>query len=103
LACIQVTTTLGTREAADGLGAALVAERLAACAQVVGPVSSTYRWAGRVEQAEEWYCHLKTTRARLPEITAAIRARHSYELPEIVALPLDGSEEYLRWIAESVG
>lgn len=101
--CLQVTTTVGTRDAADRLAAELVAGRLAACAQVSGPVSSTYRWAGQVAQAEEWYCHLKTTRARLDDLMAAIRARHSYELPEIVAVPLDGSEAYLRWIAESVG
>ena len=101
--CLQVTTTVGTRDAADRLAAELVAERFAACAQVVGPVQSTYRWAGRVERSEEWYCHLKTTRARLGDLIAAIRARHSYELPEIVAVPLDGSEEYLRWIVESVG
>lgn len=101
--CLQVTTTLGTREAADRLAAELVAERFAACAQVVGPLHSTYRWAGRGERSEEWYCHLKTTRARLADLIAAIRARHSYELPEIVAVPLDGSEDYLRWIVESVG
>lgn len=101
--CVQVTTTVDSREAADRLADALVTARLAACAQVVGPVASTYRWAGTVERAEEWYCHFKTTRGRLGAITDAIRARHSYELPEIVAVPLDGSDDYLRWIAENVG
>lgn len=101
--CVQVTTTVGSREAADRLAEELVTARLAACAQVVGPVASTYRWRGSVERAEEWYCHLKTTRGRLGAVIDAIRARHSYELPEIVAVPLDGSEEYLRWIAENVG
>ena len=101
--CVQVTTTVGSREAADRLAEELVMARLAACAQVVGPVASTYRWRGGVERAEEWYCHLKTTRGRLGAVIDAIRARHSYELPEIVAAPLDGSEEYLRWIAENVG
>ena len=101
--CVQVTTTVGSRDAADQLAGELVSARLAACAQVVGPISSTYRWAGSVERAEEWYCHFKTTRARLAALTEAIRARHSYELPEIVAVPLDGSAEYLRWIAGNVG
>lgn len=101
--CVQVTTTVGSREAADRLAEEVVTARLAACAQVVGPVVSTYRWRGSVERAEEWYCHLKTTRGRLGAVIDAIRARHSYELPEIVAVPLDGSEEYLRWIAENVG
>ncbi|MGE5927660.1 MAG: divalent-cation tolerance protein CutA [Gemmatimonadota bacterium] len=101
--CVQVTTTLPSREAADRLAEELVGARLAACAQVVGPVASTYRWEGAVERAEEWYCHFKTTRARLGALADAIRARHSYELPEIVAVSLDGSEDYLRWIAENVG
>ncbi|HEU4830342.1 MAG TPA: divalent-cation tolerance protein CutA [Gemmatimonadales bacterium] len=101
--CVQVSTTVESRDAADRLAAALVTERLAACAHVAGPIASTYRWAGSVERAEEWYCHFKTTRARLEGLMAAIRARHSYELPEIVVVPLGGSEEYLRWIAESVG
>ena len=97
-----MTTTLGSRAAADELAAALVEQRLAACAQVVGPVSSTYRWQGAVEEAEEWYCHAKTTRALQDAVTRAIRARHSYELPEILSAPLAGSAEYLAWIADSV-
>lgn len=100
--CIQVTTTAGTRAEAERIAESLVTAGLAACAQVAGPVSSTYRWEGCVERAEEWHCHLKTTRARFGEVTAAIRAGHSYELPEIVAIRLDGSEEYLRWVEESV-
>lgn len=89
---------------AERLGATLVQERLAACAQVVGPVSSTYRWQGRVERSEEWYCHLKTTHARLPAIERRVRELHPYELPELVAVPLvDGDQQYLQWIEESVG
>jgi periplasmic divalent cation tolerance protein len=99
-----VTTTLPDQAAADRLGATLVAERLAACAQVVGPVSSTYWWEGRVERSSEWYCHLKTTVARLPQLQQRVRELHPYQLPELVALPvIDGDQGYLRWIAESVG
>ena len=101
--CVQVTTTLPDRAAADRLAALLVADRLAACAQVVGPVSSTYRWEGRVETGTEWYCHLKTTSARLPALIGRVRELHAYEVPEIVALPVvDGNPDYLRWITESV-
>ena len=60
--CFQVTTTLPDEAAAQQVGARLVEEHLAACAQVVGPVSSTYRWKGKVELAVEWYCNLKTTK-----------------------------------------
>jgi periplasmic divalent cation tolerance protein len=101
--CCQVTTTLPDRAAAERLAATLVEERLAACAQVLGPVSSTYHWQGEIERAEEWYCHLKTTSARLPALQARIRELHTYEQPEIVALPIVGGDTgYLRWIEEAV-
>jgi periplasmic divalent cation tolerance protein len=99
----QVTTTLPDRDAAHRLGRRLVEERLAACAQVIGPVSSVYWWQGEVESAGEWYCHLKTVASRVQELIARIRELHPYETPEIVALPVaEGDESYLRWIADSV-
>jgi periplasmic divalent cation tolerance protein len=102
-ACCQLTTTLPERAEAERLGATLVEERWAACAQVVGPVESTYRWKGTVERATEWYCHLKTTLARSAGARARIRELHPYEVPEIVAAPfVDGDPDYLRWIAASV-
>lgn len=101
--CVQVTTTLPDRSAADRLAAAMVHERLAACAQVVGPVASTYRWQDGVEAAEEWYCHLKTAAARLAALTSRIRQLHPYQVPEIIALPIVGGDPaYLRWVEESV-
>jgi periplasmic divalent cation tolerance protein len=101
--CCQVTTTLPDRALAERLAAQLVQERLAACAQVLGPVASTYRWEGAVETAEEWYCHLKTTLERVPALRLRIVALHPYEVPEIIALPIvDGEPAYLRWIQESV-
>jgi periplasmic divalent cation tolerance protein len=101
--CCQVTTTLPERAAADQLAARLVEERWAACAQVVGPVESTYRWQGEIERATEWYCHLKTTAARVPGLAARVRELHPYDTPEIVAVAIvDGDPDYLRWIVESV-
>lgn len=101
--CRQVTTTFPDREAAQRIGARLVEERLAACAQVVGPVSSVYRWREEVETAAEWYCHLKTTAARIPLLISRIRALHPYDTPEIIALPVtEGDPAYLEWIEESV-
>ena len=100
---MQVTTTLHDRSAADRLASLVVEERLAACAQVFGPVSSTYRWEGRVETADEWYCTLKTTAARLPDLMDRLRAVHPYQIPEIIALPIrQGDAGYLRWIEEVV-
>src|SRR5687768_17784549 len=101
--CCQVTTTLPDQPAAERIAATLVAERLVACAQVMGPVSSTYRWQGKVEHSGEWYCHLKTIQERLPELSRRIRELHPYEVPEIIALPIVGGDPgYLKWIEESV-
>ena len=99
----QVTTTLPDRDAANRIGRRLVEERLAACAQVVGPVSSVYWWRGEVETAGEWYCHLKTTAARMDALISRLRELHPYETPEIVALPVaEADPAYLRWITDSV-
>jgi periplasmic divalent cation tolerance protein len=101
--CVQVSTTLPDRPAAGRIAAAVVAERLAACAHVDGPLQSTYRWQGAVETATEWSCRLKTTADRLPDLVARLRQLHPYEVPEIVAVAIaDGDPAYLRWIQESV-
>jgi periplasmic divalent cation tolerance protein len=99
----QVTTTIDSREAAEQLAAVLVEERLAACAQISGPIASTYRWQGRVERATEWYCHLKTTSARLPDLESRLRSLHPYKVPEIIAVPISaGHPAYLAWIEDAV-
>ena len=71
--------------------------------QVLGPISSRYRWRGEVETAQEWLCLAKTEASRYPEVEAAIRELHSYEEPEIVATPIvAGSAGYLAWLSQSV-
>jgi periplasmic divalent cation tolerance protein len=101
---VQVMTTAGSEEEAERIAALLVERRLAACVQVVGPIVSRYRWQGKIEREREWHCLAKTERDRYPEVEAAIRAEHSYDEPEILAIPvLDGSAGYLAWISESVG
>ena len=96
---LQVTTAAGSREEADLISRALVERRLAACVQVVGPVESRYWWDGGVEVAREWLCLAKTTAALYSAVEGAIRELHSYEVPEIVALPVAaGSEAYLGWV-----
>ena len=67
--------------------------------QVLGPISSRYRWRGEVETAQEWLCLAKTAAHRYPELEAAVRELHSYEEPEIVATPIvAGSAGYLEWL-----
>ena len=99
---VEVRTTLPDRDTAEHLAAGAVDSRLAACAQVSGPVSSWYRWKGAVEQATEWQCAFKTVRDRWPELERFIRNHHPYDLPEIVMLPLAGSDPYLGWIVDEV-
>ena len=102
---IQVTTTASTREEAAKIATALLERRLAACVQVVGPIESHYWWKGKIEQSTEWLCLIKTIRGKFPAVEAAIRANHSYEVPEIVACPIElGSEPYLEWLrSETAG
>ncbi|MEW6219003.1 MAG: divalent-cation tolerance protein CutA [Thermodesulfobacteriota bacterium] len=97
---IQVMTTTETREQAEAIADRMVRERLAACAQVLGPISSTYWWQGKVEQAQEFLCLLKSRQDRFADLEAAIRAVHPYQVPEILAVPVAaGSAAYLSWLA----
>lgn len=101
---IQVLTTVGSEQEAAKIGGALLEQRLAACVQTIGPITSRYRWQEKLEQEREWQCLAKTEAARYAEVEAAIRALHSYEEPEILAIPiLAGSQGYLDWISASVG
>ncbi|MDP6439304.1 MAG: divalent-cation tolerance protein CutA [Candidatus Brocadiia bacterium] len=100
---VQVLTTTEAREEAESIARALTEQRLAACVQIVGPVTSTYRWKGKVETAEEWLCIIKSRKALYERIEQAIKAIHSYETPEIIALPIvAGSAAYLNWLDEEL-
>ena len=99
-AYVQVLTTVASEEEAGRIAAGLLERRLAACVQTVGPIVSRYRWRGELEEQREWQCLAKTEAARYEEIEGAIRALHSYEEPEIVAIPvLAGSKGYLDWVS----
>jgi periplasmic divalent cation tolerance protein len=102
---LQVTTTAGSREEAERIALALVERRFAGCVQIIGPMTSIYRWQGQVEQAAEWLCLIKTTRSRYADVEQTILELHSYECPEIIAMPIEaGSPAYLEWLAkESTG
>lgn len=100
---IQVLTTAGSEEEADRIATALLDRRLAACVQVLGPIVSRYRWQGKLEREREWQCLAKTEAGLYEQVEAAIRAIHSYEEPEILAIPvLAGSPGYLNWVSENV-
>jgi len=99
---VQVTTTTATKADAQTIASAVVEKRLAACAQVIGPITSTYWWQGEIEGAEEWLCLIKSKAALYKELEKAIRAIHPYEKPEIIATPISkGSIGYLAWLDEN--
>ena len=98
---LLVFTSLPDQASAHDLAKRLVDQGLAACVQILAPCQSIYRWAGRVEEACEVPLLLKTTAARWPALEAAIPEAHPYELPEIIAVPIDrGLPAYLAWVDE---
>lgn len=99
---LVVITTVETGEDGERLARLLVERQLAACAQILPPMVSIYRWQGKVEQANENLLLIKTTRAAYSQLEAAIKEAHPYQTPEIIALSVEaGSSEYLAWLAES--
>lgn len=89
-------------EVAARLARAFVAARHAACVNVLPGLTSVYRWQDQVEQADETLLVIKTTRDAYPGLQAALREQHPYELPELVAVPVDsGLPEYLTWLIDS--
>jgi periplasmic divalent cation tolerance protein len=100
---IVVLMTAGSREEAARLADMLVVSRLAACVQMMPEMESVYHWRGSVERAAEILLIAKTTRANFAELESAVRALHSYETPEIVAVPLAAaSAPYLEWLTATV-
>jgi periplasmic divalent cation tolerance protein len=100
---VQLTTTTGSKELAQKIAETLVGKKLAACVQISGPITSIYEWKGKIENEQEYYCVIKTRKNLYPEVEENIKTLHSYEVPEIIALPIiDGSPAYLDWITEVV-
>ena len=96
---IQVITTTDKRDDAERISRTLVEMRLAGCVQIVGPITSIYRWKGKIETAGEWLCLIKSRRECYGALEKTIRSLHSYETPEIIALPIEtGSRAYLQWL-----
>lgn len=100
---ILVFVTCGSREEAEAIGTAALEARLAACASVSGPVESRYWWQGEIETSHEYGLTLKTVRGCFEGLAEEIRRRHSYDTPEIVAVPIEaGHAAYLDWVAANV-
>lgn len=100
---LQVVTTTEHKDDALKIAHQLIEQRLAACVQIVGPVTSVFRWKGVVEQAQEWQCWIKTLASRYADVETVIREHHPYDEPEVIATPITaGSETYLNWLAGEV-
>jgi periplasmic divalent cation tolerance protein len=100
---IVVFNTCGSAEEAERLARHIVDEHLAACVNVLSPVRSFYRWKGAVEDSAEWLLIVKTTRDKFDTLRAALESAHTYEVPEVIAVPIvDGSPNYLAWIDREV-
>jgi periplasmic divalent cation tolerance protein len=100
---VVVLMMAGSQEEAERIARALVVEMLAACVNIVPGVTSVYHWQGEIQQDQEWLLVAKSRRDVLNDLVQRIQALHSYDLPEIIALPLvGGSEAYLRWLDEQV-
>lgn len=101
MSALLVLTNLPDRASAESLARTLVEKRVAACVNILAPCRSVYRWKGRVEQEDEHPVLIKTTRDAYAALESAIRQAHPYELPEIVAVPIErGLPAYLDWLAE---
>lgn len=100
---LLILCTCSSEQEADRIGAAVVEERLCACVTVLPPVRSIYRWQGAIERASEILLLIKTTTARFDALRERILALHSYDTPEVLAVPVaDAAGKYLAWLHEQV-
>lgn len=96
---VIVMVTTANKQEAENIAQHLLQERLIACANITGPVSSLFHWADKLEKAEEYLVFMKTRKDLFEKLTETVKALHSYEIPEIIALPIvEGSKAYLAWL-----
>jgi len=97
---IQVLTTVEHKADAEKIAKMLVEKRIAACVQIIGPLTSFFQWQGKLDSAQEYLCLIKSREDLFSELEAAIKSMHPYEVPEILATPVTkGSKDYLNWLA----
>lgn len=98
---VIVASTTDSEETARALAAGAIDAKLGACAQIVGPIISVFRWEDAVQTEREWRVEIKTSADRVSALTEHIKANHNYDVPEIIAMPISGgSAEYLAWLVE---
>ncbi|GAA5163673.1 divalent-cation tolerance protein CutA [Ornithinimicrobium tianjinense] len=98
-ALVEAHVSVPDTESAQRIADDLVARQLAACVQILGPMTSVYAWKGEVHRAPEWLLLVKTTAEAFPQVAEAVRRQHRYDVPEIVAVPMTHAlAEYGRWV-----
>lgn len=96
---IQVTTSTDTYESAKEIARLVVEKRLAGCVQIIGPITSVYWWEGKIEEAQEWLCVMKSKTTLFGQLKKAIVECHSYDVPEILSTPVsEGAKPYTDWL-----
>ena len=101
---IVVFSTAGSAEEAEKIARRLVENRLAACVNVIKEIRSFYRWQGKIEDAAEWLLVIKSSRERFEALRSAVEKLHSYDVPEVIALPVvEGARNYLNWMDSELG
>lgn len=96
---LQVLTTTGTKKEAQKIADVLIKNKLAGCVQIIGLIESHYIWKGKREKTKEFLCIIKTKTSLYKKVEKTIRGNHSYEVPEIVAVPIvASSKDYLKWL-----
>jgi len=97
---IQVITTVEHKADAEKIAKILVEKRLAACVQIIGPLTSYFQWQKKLDSAQEYLCQIKSRDDLFAELEAEIKSNHPYEVPEILAIPItNGGKDYLNWLA----
>ncbi|MGE0681481.1 MAG: divalent-cation tolerance protein CutA [Candidatus Binatia bacterium] len=100
---IVIFVTAGSAAEAETIAKALVEEQLAACVNILSLIRSIYHWEGKLADDQEWLLLIKTRAERFSAVEARVKALHSYQTPEVIALPIvQGSEDYLRWLSDNV-
>jgi periplasmic divalent cation tolerance protein len=99
---IEIVTTSDNKSVLQRIADSLVRKKLAACVQLVQPVTSTYRWKGKVAHAREYMCIIKTRRSAYARVEKEILRSHNYSLPQITSVRISGSKGYLDWISKEV-
>jgi periplasmic divalent cation tolerance protein len=101
---IQVLTTVENKADAEKIARNLVEKKLAACVQIIGPLTSYFQWQGKLDTAGEYLCLVKSRNDLFAKLEMAINGLHPYEVPEIIAVPImKGSKDYLDWLAAELG